>query len=94
MATSAASTSASGDRIAAGERIGLVGSTGYSTGPHLHFEVRRDGAQVNPAKVIGRTSKLPSDRAGFAARILRLLRDKDDGEYGFQCKVSFATLLG
>ncbi|QYF87596.1 M23 family metallopeptidase [Brevundimonas sp. PAMC22021] len=40
--------------IAAGERIGLVGSTGFSTGPHLHFEVRRGGAQVDPAKIMGR----------------------------------------
>jgi murein DD-endopeptidase MepM/ murein hydrolase activator NlpD len=45
---------ASGDAVATGQRIGLIGSTGYSTGPHLHFEIRRDGAQVNPAKVIGR----------------------------------------
>ncbi|CAN5356747.1 hypothetical protein BH10PSE2_BH10PSE2_29030 [soil metagenome] len=45
---------ASGDRIAANQRIGLVGTTGYSTGPHLHFEIRRDGGQVNPAKVLGR----------------------------------------
>lgn len=44
---------ASGDRLLAGERIGLVGSTGYSTGPHLHFEVRRIGAQVNPSRVVG-----------------------------------------
>ena len=46
---------ASGDSVEAGARIGLVGSTGRSTGPHLHFEVRRGDRQVNPVKVMGRT---------------------------------------
>jgi len=46
---------ATGEAVAADRRIGLVGSTGYSTGPHLHFEVRRDGGQVNPTKVVGRS---------------------------------------
>ncbi len=41
-----------GDTIDGGERIGLVGSTGRSTGPHLHFEVRRDGNAINPASFI------------------------------------------
>jgi murein DD-endopeptidase MepM/ murein hydrolase activator NlpD len=45
---------ATGDRVSGGERIGLVGSTGRSTGPHLHFEVRRGDRQVNPVKVMGR----------------------------------------
>ncbi len=39
----------SGQRVGGGEIIGLVGSTGNSTGPHLHFEVRKpDGTAVDP----------------------------------------------
>lgn len=43
-----------GDRIKSGQVLALMGSTGRSTGPHVHFEVLRDGKQINPYSFVKR----------------------------------------
>ena len=41
-----------GDEVAAGDTIAAVGTTGFSTGNHLHFEIRKDGKTINPQRYL------------------------------------------
>lgn len=64
-----------GMKISRGEVIGLVGSTGFSTGPHLHFEVRKAGNYIDPVLAQNRLefwSLHPQDHVHLLAHLLVL----------------------
>jgi murein DD-endopeptidase MepM/ murein hydrolase activator NlpD len=68
-------TVAPGTRVRQGQQIGLVGTTGLSTGPHLHYEMYRNGVTINPRSVrfTQRAELSPGELAAFRGRLRTLL---------------------
>jgi murein DD-endopeptidase MepM/ murein hydrolase activator NlpD len=74
---------AKGQRIEQGHRIGEVGSTGWATGPHLHFEFRVKGEHQDPlalAKSSEAVAVAPASRADFTALALSFRRQLEVAE--------------
>ena len=54
-----------GQNVSQGETVGLVGQSGWATGPHLHFEIRVNGAQKDPMAIAQKSETVPVPSAAL-----------------------------
>ena len=79
-----------GKRVKQNQIIGYVGTTGRSTGPHLHYEVLRENQQLNPMSV-----KLPASQKLDGATLARFkdTRGQTDRQYAELAQSSSVAML-
>jgi murein DD-endopeptidase MepM/ murein hydrolase activator NlpD len=71
-----------GQKLESGELLGLGGSTGRSTGPHLHFEVRYQGAYMDPSNLIDfKTGELKSEILTLEKKSFQMQNDVKTAKY-------------
>ncbi|MEK9660757.1 MAG: peptidoglycan DD-metalloendopeptidase family protein [Alphaproteobacteria bacterium] len=78
-----------GKRVQQGQVIGYVGTTGRSTGPHLHYEIHRDGKKINPLAL-----KLPSGEKLKGAELERFAAVRDGTDRDFAALAADTQVAG
>ncbi len=85
---------AAGVQVTAGTLIGYIGTTGLSTGPHLHFEVYEAGEAVDPLGSVGGTQLAASNGSAVEQLVDQIIRVESGGNATAKNPLSSATGLG